>query len=207
MSRYILILTILFFSCSRDPKLRLAEISVINKDCTIDSLKTTNGSLISVNPPSVFSNTIYYYNTKNKLYFIDQGKQFNGDRLRFKLVTDSLLFFYSDNFDQGFGNFWLIKNKNGLDYKFDNIVNDSLCQWSVRYSHGRLIEIGQTKCNIDSVYMKSLHDKIYLIEKDSLIEYANYRHFQFHRLFKEGVYYFSYPGRKIDFIINLNEYN
>jgi hypothetical protein len=187
------------------PELRLVDISEIQRDWNIDTIFHNGGRLyFRANPPSVYSNSIFYYKTDKNLYRIEKGeKGFNS--YMFETIGDSLIVFYLENQEREFGDFWFVKKKDSINYLADNMTNDSNHKWSVFYSNGKLIRIDNQKVEIDSIYVKSHKNNIYRIESNQLKFYSSFEKYDIKK-FENGLYYFAYPGRKIEYVLKFDKY-
>jgi len=197
---------LLVLSCTRTPSLKEINSNSIDKNSFIDtSIIDENKVLLSINPPVPWTNRYYCVKYNEKIFLIDPGLKRGYGTYDLKIIKNKI-YFYSENRERGFGAFWMIKEGDKIDFKYDLIKNDSLNHWSVKYKNGKLIEIGHNELIIDSAYIKSKLNKIYKVVNSNLIEYSDYSKYSM-KEFEDGIYYFAYPGRKIDKIIDLEKIN
>ncbi len=154
---------------------------------------------------------LYFLETKNHLYRLEPYANIVNGYTELKVLNDSTLIFYTQKRRILFGDFWIEKENEKVHIYYDpdrvpHIRN------GLEYKNGLLTSIGKKTVNIDSTKLKSMKNVLYKLEENKLKVIGNYdtlclEHdyptgLAYEKL-ESGVYYFSYPGRKIDCKIDL----
>jgi hypothetical protein len=210
-------------SCSGDPYFKQVNSNILildfDKNDDFDTLIISKEYLflhVADYPnkgPMAWDATQYFFLQKSsKLFRLEPVKDISNGFLEVTPLNDSIICFYSQLSTRIFGDFWLIRkgNSNELFYNPGKISNNR--EYELKYENGRLIKVGNATVNIDSLKLTGLKDKLYRLDNDSLILVDKYENLDLGNKFslnynfgnlQDGFYYFSYPGRKIDYILNL----
>jgi len=200
----ILIIFILIFSCK--PRLSQIDESVLNDYDGYDTIWTDSAgnSLIGLgmDDGAFGSHYDYAYHKSGKLYLIKPGYKsflYSNDMI---WDGDSILYFYDNEPGRIFGPHW-ISVDSGIYWAYYDPQRIESDENKLIYQNGRLISIGTHKVDLDSAYLKSLNGSIYKLSGNRLELYKSLD-FDLSE-FTDGIYYFSYPGMKINDKIELNE--
>lgn len=143
----------------------------------------------------------YAYRRSDQLYNIHSA----GYRVSW--FGDSLLAFYKLRPEESLGMRWEIVKGDTISFYYDS-WNDSTFDRGVHYQNGRLVRIGEVDMNLDSIEVNQLKENIYRLEEGKLKVYKSYHDLEqdFDRLdTQSGVYYYSFPGGKVDHWIDLRK--
>lgn len=224
---YIYILLLFLLSCENDiPHLEKIDENYLtehfNKKDAIDTLinkKEYKFYYVADYPDGKYfgwdATHFYFFQTQKDLFRLEPASRISNGDLEIKLENDSTLVIYSQLINRIYGDFWLIKNKDSLNLFYDPGTFSNTVEHDLKYENGKLKQIANINVDLDSAKLKMLKNNLYYLKNGSIELVDSYDKINLGTLessdndfgeLKDGVYYFSYPGRKIDYYINLNDY-
>ena len=156
---------------------------------------------------------LYYLKTKNNLYKLEPKTDIGNGLTNFEAINDSILAFYTQQYMYIFGDFWFEKNNENIQIYYDPGLIEN-APIDIEYKNGSLIRVGKHSTKIDSTMIKTRKNLLLKLENNQLKIIGNFDtlnlvndnpiSYNYDNL-ENGIYYFSYPGRKIDYYLNLKK--
>jgi len=222
---YIFLVVIILTSCNSEPHFEKVDNNYLDiqfeeNDVIYTLIKTNNYSFYHIldypksdGPFSWDCSHFYFLKTKNSVYRLEPVTDIGNGMTTLKVINDSTLVFYTQQNMRIYGDFWIEKqNEKVQTYYNPGLIKNS--NIDLEYKNGTLIRIGKQSVEIDSAKLKSMKNTLYRLENNQLRIIGEYDTlylgddnpilYNFENL-ENGIYYFSYPGRKIDYTLNLKK--
>lgn len=218
-----LALFFLFTSCKREPHFEKVDNNQLEtqfdkNDVTYTLIETNDYSFYHIldypdsdGPFSWDCTHLYYLKTKNGVFKLEPATDIGNGMTALQAINDSTLVFYTQQNMRIYGDFWIEKQNEKIQTYYDPLLIQN-SKIDLEYKNGSLIRIGKMSVKIDSLKLKSKNKTLYKLEKNQLNIVGRYDTldlgndnpilYNFENL-ENGIYYFSYPGRKIDYTLNL----
>jgi hypothetical protein len=211
MKKTLFIIACLIASCNlSEPSVEEADVVQLKEYQLLDTAwidKNGNSLLILEKDDGAFGSHIegyaYKNNSSGKIFFIHPPSSIFKD-WSYNWFGDSLVYFYDSKLNQPVGEYWMVV-KDSLTSFYYHHTGDTLHHNSIIYAQGKIIKLGDKFINVDSTYVKSLRNRVFkLTDVNKLKEIGSYDEIEL-RTLKNGIYYCSFPGIKIEHIVKLKE--